>query len=95
MILTRIWSRITCHWHFEWLSTAAWSAMAHAPVGVGILTCVGGGWLVYHELPPRPVEYQRPASAIGNAPGQHVPEPWSAALLGVGVAGLVVIGRRR
>src|SRR5580698_4931239 len=94
MRLTHIFSRLTCRWHWEWLSTAAWSAMAHAPA-VALLSCVAVGGVVWARLP---VDHQDVAPLvtatpwdISDVPVQNVPEPWSGALLAVGVVGVLAV----
>jgi hypothetical protein len=99
VIRAHILNRITCLWHWEWLSTAAWSAMAHVPAGVGVLVCVATGWFAWDRLPLQPVD-QAPAPAVylpgtDVRPVTQVPEPWPIAVLAVGLIWLVRERTRR
>lgn len=101
MVLTHLW--VCGRWVWRFLTFAQWQAMPHvgrhlamvkaAKIG-GALVCAGTIGLV---IPPMLDRGPPSAPGLGGTgtPAVDVPEPWSAALLGVGVAGLVVIGRRR
>lgn len=41
MILTHVFSRIDCLWHWRWLTPAAWSALPHVTAVSLALVCVG------------------------------------------------------
>lgn len=89
MILTHVFSRITCRWTWTWLSTPAWSAMAHYKA-IAVMACAGIGWITYGHLPdlPSPPDLGRLWPAPAAAP-VNVPEPLSVAVFGVGLAGLL------
>jgi hypothetical protein len=99
LILTHVWSRITCRWTWEWLTPAAWGAMAHwKGVLVGACVAVGGvGWWTVPGLPAWPAA--PPGVASGYIPPPYettptdVPEPSSMALLLVGITVTLAVRR--
>jgi hypothetical protein len=96
MIHTHWFSRIDCLWHWDWLSTAAWGAMAHFK-GILVVACVGTGIAIgYGTLPPR---VEAPPVIISAQPGSgnvpvDVPEP-PMGLVFVGAVAVLITMKRK
>lgn len=97
MILTHIWSRITCRWSWVWLDHAAWAALAHIGKAAAVLVCVAVGGIGWSYLPPEVPYVPSYAPPVAAGPGAErgvvvaTPEPGTLVVLVTGIVGLVVI----
>lgn len=89
MIWTHIFSRKNCRWIWKLLPRQDWARLRHISWFAASFGCSVGGWIALRAG----VDYV--SASPFSARVVEVPEPWSAALLGVALVGLAAVRWRR